>query len=229
MPKDSIPFRGFDERGDVRIYDHGVLPHWRQTGCTYFVTFRLCDSIPASVLEEVEYERIAWLKGRNIDPRSLDWQHRLAALPDSERRQYEKLIATLLNRELDKCHGSCVFRDPVIREIVALALDFFHHVRVLTGDYVVMPNHVHALLTPCRGYELEDILHSVKGYTANQINRQRKTSGSFWQRETYDHIVREFEQLHGFRKYIADDPVKGKSGVNEYSYSCAEYRPIVGT
>ena len=42
----SLPFREFDESGEVRIYYHGILPHWRQTGCTYFVTYRLADPYP---------------------------------------------------------------------------------------------------------------------------------------------------------------------------------------
>ncbi|MDF1815773.1 MAG: hypothetical protein P1V20_26480 [Verrucomicrobiales bacterium] len=38
-----IPFYPFNEFGEVRIYQHGLLPHWRQDGCTCFVTFRLAD------------------------------------------------------------------------------------------------------------------------------------------------------------------------------------------
>jgi hypothetical protein len=68
MFKTPIPFRGFVERGEVRVYAHGTLPHWRQPGCTYFVTFRLADSIPEAVLREHEYERSMWLKARSINP-----------------------------------------------------------------------------------------------------------------------------------------------------------------
>jgi type I restriction enzyme R subunit len=60
----SIPFRGFDEFGDMHSYYHGHLPHWRQSGCTYFVTFRLADSLPQRVVDEIEYERDQWLAAR---------------------------------------------------------------------------------------------------------------------------------------------------------------------
>src|SRR5438132_1504443 len=67
MPKTPIPFRGFEERAEVKIYDHGILPHWRLAGCTYFVTFRLADSLPTHVLQELEKEKSQWLKAHGID------------------------------------------------------------------------------------------------------------------------------------------------------------------
>jgi putative transposase len=213
MPKDSIPFRGFDERGDIRIYDHGILPHWRQPGCTYFVTFRLADSIPQSVFKEIEHERVTWLRARG-------------RLPSDEKRLYERLLGRLLNKSLDECHGSCSLRPPEIAGEVAGALDHFHGTRVWTGDFVVMPNHVHVLLTPINGFELEDILHSIKSYTATKLNRQLHRTGAFWQRESHDHIVRDLEQLGAYQEYIAANPAKAKLREGEYILSCAKYHVV---
>lgn len=218
-----IPFHGFDERGELRFYHHGVLPHWRQAGCTYFVTFRLADSIPEPVLKEHEYERTQWLQSRGIDPENRNWKHRFAILPANERRLYEKLVGRLLNTSLDECHGSCVLRDSVIHNKVAASLKHFDGSRVQTGDFVVMPNHVHVLLTPMYGFELEDILHSIKSYTANEINRLLKQAGQLWQRESYDHVVRDFEQLHAFQQYIAANPAKSRLRSGEYAISTANY------
>jgi hypothetical protein len=49
-------FVPFDELRAVRIYQRN-LPHWRQDGCTYFVAFRLRDSIPESVQRQREEEK----------------------------------------------------------------------------------------------------------------------------------------------------------------------------
>src|SRR5438132_5294859 len=38
----------------------GNLPHWRQRGATYFVTFRLADSLPQGKLQQWVRERDAW-------------------------------------------------------------------------------------------------------------------------------------------------------------------------
>src|SRR5438445_9018315 len=59
-------FVPFDECRATRIYQRN-LPHWRQEGVTYFVTFRLGDSIPEPVRRRWEEEKAAWLRARGID------------------------------------------------------------------------------------------------------------------------------------------------------------------
>ncbi len=224
MAKSPISFRGFDERRPMRIYHNGILPHWRQAGCTYFVTFRLADSLPVSVVRQLEYERCLWLKTRGIDPRAGNWSDRFAGLSRHERRCFEQQMGTLLNQSLDLCHGACVLRRADIGRQVSSGLDYFHGQRVLTGDFVVMPNHVHALLTPLEGHELENILHSIKSYTAREIQNALKSSGQLWQKDTYDHIVRDPEQLQAYRDYITSNPRKANLRDGEYLLSQAEYR-----
>jgi putative transposase len=223
-----IPFRGFDERGEVRVYYNGILPHWRQDGCTYFVTYRQADALPEAVIRELEFERNQWLRSRgievaDIEDEKLDWKQTIGKLSKADQRLYERKMATRLNKYLDAGHGSCVLRRPDIRKIVANSLEFFHEQRVLTGDYAVMPNHVHALMRPLKGYELEGILQSLKSYTATQINRLLGTTGSFWMRESYDHIVRDFEQLEAFQRYIKANPNKAKLSPREYATREAAY------
>ncbi len=226
MPtKRPIPFRGFDDRADVPAYQHGLLPHWRQLHCTYFVTFRQDDALPAAVVREIDYDRQKWLKHRGIDPADEDWRKPLAQLPGSEQRIYERMIGTKLNRELDAGYGSCRLRKKELASVVATALEHFHGQRVLTGDYVVMPNHVHVLMRPLPNHELEGILHSIKSFTANEINRLSGHDGQFWQRQSYDHIVRDLEQLEAFRKYIRANPERARLKDGEFLYSSAEYVP----
>ncbi len=221
--KPPIPFRGFDEQAALRIYDHGILPHWRQAGCTYFVTFCLVDSIPANVIAEMEYERSAWLRAHGIDSSQPGWKSQLAKLPSKERRIYEDLIAARFDRALDGSRGRCILRLPGIGRLVAASLDHFHNSRVWTGDYVIMPNHVHALLTPLPEFELENLLHSIKSYTANAINRALSESGPVWQRESHDHIVRDLDQLQAYQDYIAANPRKANLANGDYVCSSARY------
>ena len=54
----------------------------------------------------------------------------------------------MLHEELDKCHGSCVLRRRSPRKTVVDSLHFFHGTRLWMGDFVVMPNHVHAIMIP---------------------------------------------------------------------------------
>ena len=100
-----------------------------------------------------------------------------------------------------------------------------HFTFIELGNFVVMPNHVHVLLRPINEHELEDILHSIKSFTANQINKLMERSGEFWQRQSYDHIVRDFDQLTAFQEYIAANPVKAKLNKDQFLSHRAAWRP----
>ncbi|MDF1816554.1 MAG: hypothetical protein P1V20_30410 [Verrucomicrobiales bacterium] len=54
-------FTSFNPRGEITVYKRN-LPHWRQSGASYFVTFRQKDSLPASKLEELKSIRQEWIE-----------------------------------------------------------------------------------------------------------------------------------------------------------------------
>ena len=54
---------------------------------------------------------------------------------------------------------------------------------------------------------LSRIMHSLKSYTANRANELLRRSGGFWQRESYDHWVRDLDELHSVIEYIRWNPV----------------------
>jgi REP element-mobilizing transposase RayT len=95
------------------------------------------------------------------------------------------------------------------RLLVETALRHFDGVRYRLGEHVIMPNHVHALVMPLAPWTLSEILHTWKSYTAKQINRELGQTGPFWQKESFDHIVRSEAALTHFTRYIRDNP-KGK-------------------
>jgi hypothetical protein len=64
----ALPFTPFDKQSPVAHYGR-YLPHWRQSGATYFVTFRLADSIPAAKLRQWEAELDEWME-KNPEPHS---------------------------------------------------------------------------------------------------------------------------------------------------------------
>lgn len=73
---------------------------------------------------------------------------------------------------------------------------------------VVMPDHVHVVLRPDRGYDLSRIMKGVKGASARKINEHRKTTGHVWQDESYDRIMRNEAELNEKLKYMLENPVK---------------------
>ena len=213
MDCSAIPFKPFCFYSETLVYEHGELPHWRQEGCTYFVTFRLVDSIPQSIVCKLGEFRNDWLRRHGIDGTDQGWRRKVSRLPFEVKRKFERQFCKRYHAALDRGYGSCVLREKTLAEIAWDSLCYFDGDRVRTGDCVVMPNHVHVLLTPIAPFRLEDILKSVKGFSANQINKRLGRTGSFWQRQSYDHIVRDAHQLQAFQRYIADNQCK--AGLSE--------------
>ena len=81
-------------------------------------------------------------------------------------------------------HADCASR-PRLR-----SLEHFQNTRYTLDDFVVMPNHVHMLVTPLKNHTLVKILHSWKSLTTKQFNHVFHRAGAIWQDESLDHIVR---------------------------------------
>ena len=180
------------------------LPHWKQEGCTYFVTFRLADSIPRGKLIQWQVELREWLS-RHPEPRTSE-----------QVLEYAELFAERFHRWLDDCMGECWLRQPKISAMVEEALRFFDGQRYWLGQFVVMPNHVHCLVRPLGKHTLSSILHSWKSFTAKKINAALERGGNVWQDESFDCIVRDASQLEQFSCYIQENPDKAKLREGEF-------------
>lgn len=178
------------------------LPHWAQENTTYFVTFRLANSLPQTKLKQWTREREQWLKTHS-EPYG-----------DEDKAEYHRLFSERIQDWLDAGSGACLLANPDCARIVATALQQFDGERYRLGEWVVMPNHVHVLLTPLEGFKLVDILHSWTSFTAHEICRLLGREGAVWQHESYDHMVRSPEQLRHFERYVRANPAKaGVAGV----------------
>jgi putative transposase len=191
------------------------LPHWEQKGSTYFITFRLNDSIPKPKLIDWNQRRQQWLQSQGIDPQTPS-----SLLPeklnDHQKYDYYQRFTKYYHDLLDRGLGKCELRNPENAKIVADALLFFDGDHYNMGDFIIMPNHVHLLVTPAAEYTLSQLLKSWKNFTALKINHRTQQSGKLWRAESYDHIVRNEQQLLRIQKYIEENPKGLKPG--EYLY-----------
>lgn len=73
---------------------------------------------------------------------------------------------------------------------------------------VVMPDHVHLVFSPLPGYSQSRILKGTKGKSARLINLHRGTTGSIWQAESYDRIIRDENELLEKLNYMLENPLK---------------------
>src|SRR5216684_4194183 len=106
--------------------------------------------------------------------------------------------------------------DASERDLVVAAMKSFDGQRYQLAAYVVMDDHVHALLTPFVGYELKAILHSWKSFTARQMQREHKRFGRVWQDESFDRIVRDDEEFAQKLDYIVGNPWKRWPEIEDY-------------
>jgi REP element-mobilizing transposase RayT len=65
---------------------------------------------------------------------------------------------------------------------------------------------VHVVVAPLGRQQLETILHSWKSFSAQQANRMLGRTGRFWQREYFDHLVRNEGSLRRIVEYVKDNP-----------------------
>ena len=179
----------FDKEAEHGVYN-GNLPHWRQSTVCYFVTFRTIDSIPQVKLNHWLSERDQWLR-EHPQPRT-----------NEQSAEYHRLFTRKIEHWLDQNYGECLLANKQYKKIVIDALLYFNDVRYRLWEYTVAVNHVHLLIEPLGDHELNDILRSIKSYTANAINKARGANGHFWQKEYFDHILRSEEQFFGIVKYI---------------------------
>ena len=84
---------------------------------------------------------------------------------------------------------------------------------------VVMPDHVHILLTPETKFNLSRIMKGIKGVSARKINQLRQQKGSIWQAESYDRIIRDNDELIEKLQYMLNNPIKKGITRNPWTYS----------
>jgi REP element-mobilizing transposase RayT len=155
------------------------LPHWDLVGYPLFVTFRLHGSLPAN-----------------------------RAFPPARLTSGKAFVA--IDRILDRsASGPLYLRIPEIAALVVACLrdgeQRFH--RYQMHSFVVMPNHVHLLVTP--HVAATRWLGPLKGFIAHEANRMLGHSGKpFWQDESCDHLVRSDAEFERIQEYIESNPVK---------------------
>jgi len=115
----------------------------------------------------------------------------------------------LMDRELDKAiRGPMFLRQEAIAVLVEKSLKTgAEHGRYDLAAFVLMANHVHALILP--RIDVSVLMKSLKGYTSREANKLLNRTGTpFWQKESYDHWVRNRIEWERIKSYIENNPVK---------------------
>jgi type I restriction enzyme R subunit len=206
----------FHPTADFDQWDR-TRPHRHQPAAICFLTMRLNDSIPKSVILNWHRERIDFLRRHGVHVEH-DWKAGYQELSPEVQRQFDNYFTRQRETTLDACLGACELANPIASLEVAKSLAKFHGDRYWLGDFVIMPNHVHCLVA----FLSNEIAKSQPGgwmrYSARQINKLIGRAGTLWFPEPFDHLVRNAEQLQYLRGYIRDNPKKASIADGRFFY-----------
>ena len=115
--------------------------------------------------------------------------------------------------------GPMYLQMPEIAQVLVGAIEQGDVSRYSLHAWVVMPNHVHLLITP--RMDVSKLLHTLKGSSARLANQVLGRTGTFWQDESYDHLVRNWVEFERIGNYIVQNPVRAglARSAEEYPWS----------
>ena len=159
------------------------LPHWHPKGAPIFLTWRLFGTLPRQLDMNVGQAGSLPTEGQ----RFLAQDRRLDLADSGPRWLQQPRIAAGVTEAL------------LLGERVWKKYDLW--------AWVIMTNHVHVVLTPL--LELRQVTKAIKSYSAQKANEVLGRTGEpFWQDESYDHWIRNEEEMSRIIRYIEWNPVK---------------------
>lgn len=206
----------YDELAETKI-GLNRLPHWQQRGATFFVTYRLADSIPKELMDRWMEEKAKWIAEH---PQPWD---------EATEAEFHRIFTARIDRLMDRGHGVCVLREGRCRMILAESFASFEGVRYVMHSWVAMPNHVHLLFTLAEDVKLETMVGGWKKFTARNINGYLGKNGALWQKDYFDRLIRDWGHFAKVARYIRANPKKAGLGDGEYTlWESGEVRRILG-
>lgn len=203
-PDDAYPpLRFLSEWSEVRI-SRNRLPHWDSARIACFITFRLADSLPEDLLSAWRIDRDTWLADH---PKP--WTAETEA-------EFHKRFSSRIDQALDAGHGSCLLGNRKNAEFVADTLALRDGLDYLLHTWVIMPNHVHVLVSPSPDAALSKAVGAWKRFSATKIHKADGGSGAVWQKDYFDRLIRDWDHFLNVARYIRRNPVK--AGLPEESF-----------
>ena len=164
------------------------LPHLYDELGTFFITYRLANSIPLSALKKLEHS------SNNHDFENFK---NLFIKYDQLLDLTDFGVNYLINDKIvDICKGTLHYPDGKEYKLIC---------------YCIMPNHVHFVIRLLQGNSgISNIMKGIKGTSARKSNLFLGRTGKFWQDESYDRLIRNDVELYFVIKYVLLNPVKSR-------------------
>ena len=170
--------RGWHSRGYLSHFDAGDIPQ--------SITFRLAGSIPRNLLCQ-------WYE-----------EAKLAGVGSTASDRARLRVEAYLNQGV----GPTWLAIPEIAGLVESALLHFDGSRYRLHAWVIMPNHVHVVISPLADATIPRIVASWKSFTATRANALLQRSGAFWHEDYFDRFIRDERHFAAALHYVEQNPVE---------------------
>ena len=165
-------------------HSRGYLPHF-DAPVYQFITFRLYDSLPQTLLRKLEWE-----------------------LRNQQLSGFDRAFRIKVEELLDNGIGQCFLGHLAVASAVRDALMYYDRKYYSLSAWVIMPNHIHILLRPFPDRSLSTNMKNLKGFTARKANKILGRSGSFWHVDYFDRFIRDEDHHAKTVSYIINNRVK---------------------
>ena len=200
----------------INVFYKQSLPHILPIGATFFVTFRLNNSLPQVYMRKISDE----LEANIFEIRTSYFLN-----PEAEIYKQQKIFFKKFDAALDEVYdGIDYLKNDEVAQIIADRMHKYDGKYYNLLAYCIMPNHVHLVIDTsvqvqglkkdeinAENYkQLDVIMQLIKGGSSFEINKVLNQTGKFWQLESYDHYARSVEELSRIIWYVVNNPVKAK-------------------
>jgi REP element-mobilizing transposase RayT len=178
------------------------LPHLYFNEGTYFITYRLADSLPNEKIIEITKAIES-----DLNNSAEDFERLL--------KKYDDLLDSGL-------YGSKHLLDPRVAEICKYTLQFPDQKDYKLICYCIMHNHIHLVFELIEGNRgISKIMQSIKRTSARKCNLVLNQTGKFWQDENYDRFVRDDKELYFIIQYVLMNPINARlvENWNDWKYT----------
>jgi REP element-mobilizing transposase RayT len=171
-----------------RYFYRRNLPHLHYNEGDYFITFRLKDSLPSSEVQKLKE----------------DLENSPEELSIKEKRLFKRYDELLDS----KGFGSMTIIEEAITNIIKEILYKYDGLYYELICYCIMPNHIHLVFTIIsKEKSLSEIMKMIKGASSILINKYLNRTGSLWQAESFDRLIRDDVEMYNIVKYVLLNPV----------------------
>ncbi len=107
---------------------------------------------------------------------------------------------------------------PSQKDCIFNAINFLNGKKYALYAAVILNDHLHMIINPIDS--LSKIMHSIKSFTAHEINKQLNRKGKIWQDESMDKVIRSEKEFIEKINYIVNNPIKAhlSQGYADYKW-----------